>query len=341
MIVVVLACCASTAIAAGWKAEGWIQGAANASSAERSNLPFGFPYFAGDLQLDQAWLRLDRKGMRLDVFAGTDYAFTRARGLFARQSGDIGFDPIQFYIEGHSRGIGRGTDVRIGRFTSPIGAEYNDGPSNVLASHSYAFIYDPFTHTGVYASTALDADWTLLNGIVTGSDVFVDPAARPTYINGARWIDHADTRRSAQLVTILGPGRFDVEHGFNHVDVYDLVVTTPLAKKFLLTLHAVHGREDAVPGLGDVDWLGVVPYLTWTLTDTVSSTLRLEHFDDDEGNRTGFAGTYRTATLGVAWKPRRWLMLRPEVRFDDHDGGTPFEGRSHLSTATLDFVTRW
>lgn len=351
-----LYCSANFVLAAeppGLKVEGWIQADYSESSAVRSNLPLGFNLFADSSHLHQAWLTLDypmvkptpeargRLGLHLDAYAGTDYFFTRARGLFSSQTSEIGFDPLQFYVEGHTRGPAKGTDVRIGRFSSPIGAEYNAGPSNMLASHSYSFIYDPFTHTGALATTTLDARWSLMNGIMTGSDIFVDPAARATFLNGARYVDDRDNRKSAQLITILGPGRFDAARGFNHIDVVDLVVTYPLSKRLLFTGHAVYGWEDAVPVLGNVDWLGLVPYFTYTFSDSVAATLRLEHFNDDEGNRTGFAGAYRTATLGCTWKTTKWLTLRPELRFDHHDGAAPFEGKDHLTTAVIDAIARF
>lgn len=351
MLVAAPAAARTAATPPGWKVEGWIEGDTSASSAGVSNLPLGFNLRADDAHLHQAWLVLDhpmikegplrRAGVHLDVYVGSDYLFTRARGLFSSQTSEVGLDPIQFYVEGRVNGVARGTDLRIGRFASPIGAEYNAGPSNMLPSHSYAFIYDPFTHTGVYGQTTLDDDWTLLNGITLGSDIFVDPASRPTYLNGARYIDGKDPKKSAQLLTILGPGRFDVEHGFNHIDVIDLCITYPLASKLLVVGHGVYGWEDAVPDLGDVDWIGIVPYLNYTFSDTLAATLRLELFDDDEGNRTGFAGEYRTATLGFTWKARDWLVVRPEIRFDDQKGAAPFEGRDHLTTATLNPYVKW
>lgn len=337
LLVLVSICSADT----GWKAEGWVQGDYTASSARRSNLPLGFNRLADDGHLHQAWLSLDHPHVHFDMFVGTDYFFTRARGLFPSQTSELGFDLLQFYVKGHVSSIGRGTELQLGRFSSPIGAEYNAGPSNMLPSHSYSFIYDPFTHTGLYASTALDDRWTLLNGVVTGSDVFVDPAMRPTFLNGVRYVDPKDARKSAQFFSILGPARFDVDHGFNHIDVLDFVMTYPLAKRLLFTGHTVYGWEDAVPGLGNVDWFGVVPYLTYTFDDKLAGTLRLEHFDDDEGNRTGFAGEYRAATLGLSWKAEKWLTVRPELRFDAHNGANPFEGRDHLTTAVIDFFAKW
>ena len=336
-----------------WKLEGWIDGDYSASSTRRSNLPLGFNLFADHAHLHQAWLTIDhplikpsadgpgRAQLHFDLYVGSDYVFTRARGLFGRQTGEIGFDPLQFFVQGHVDGLARGTDVQVGRFSSPIGAEYNASANNALPSHSYSFIYDPFTHTGVYASTTLDDYWTVLNGVVTGCDVFVDPADRITFIDGARYVDKKDSRRSAQLIAITDHNAFDVAHTFNNIDVVDLVVTYPIGKRLLLTHDTVYGWEHGVPGLGDVHWFGLVPYFTWTFSDALSSTLRLERFDDAQGNRTGFAGVYDSVTLGLSWKPEKWLLVRPELRHDRNDASAPFEGKDHISTATIDVVAKF
>ena len=336
-----------------WKFEGWLEGSANSSTARKSNLPSGFDLFANSAQLDQAWLGIEhpmikpadgnpgRVGMRFDLYVGTDYFFTRARGLFGRQTSEIGFDPIQMYVIGHVDGIARGSDVQVGRFASPIGAEFNAGPPNLTASHSYSFIYDPFTHTGVFASTTLDDYWTLLNGVATGCDVFVDKADQITFLDGLRYVDKTDSKKSAQFFAITDHNRFDVRDGFNNIDVFDLVVTHPMGKRLLFTGDTIYGFERDVPGLGDVHWLGVVPYFTWTFNDTLASTLRLERFDDHQGNRTGFAGVYDTVTLCATWKATKALTLRPEVRYDHHDGAAPFEGRTHLATALIDVFVKW
>ena len=350
LVILFLLAGAASAQAAPWTLSGWVEGSYNASSARRTNLPMGFFFEAGAAQLNQAWLTLDQPagkdaghrsaGVHLDIFAGTDSAFTRAFGLFSHQSGEIGFDPVQFYISGHVEGFAKGTDLKLGRFASPIGAEYNAGAANALASHSYTFIYDPFTHTGLYSETALSDRWTLLAGLVTGSDVFVDPGVEPTGIGGARYVG-ADPKKSVQLTAIIGPGRFNAQRGFNDVDVVDIVGTYPLRKRLLLTLEGTVGWEDAVPGQGDVSWQGALAYLTWTVSAQLDANLRLELFSDDQGNRTGFQGDYRAVTAGLKWQPGPRWMLRPELRHDDHSGAAPFEGKQHLTTATLDVVRRF
>jgi hypothetical protein len=82
-------------------------------------------------------------------------------------------------------------------------------------------------------------------------------------------------------------------------------------------------------------------YLTWTLTPRLSTTARLEFFDDPQGQRTGFTGLYTALTMGLTFKPWPWLSFRPEVRYDYNDESKPFEGQHGLFTATMDVLVRW
>ena len=85
-----------------------------------------------------------------------------------------------------------------------------------------------------------------------------------------------------------------------------------------------------MPDLGTAHWFGVLNYLTYTFTPRVSGTARLEFFDDEQGQRTGFAGLYTAATAGVSFKPRPAVILRPELRYDYNGESRPFENRHGL-----------
>ena len=50
------------------------------------------------------------------------------------------------------------------------GAETIDAPPNALASHSYSFIYDPFTHTGLMGTLQLTPAWSVQLGVIMGPD---------------------------------------------------------------------------------------------------------------------------------------------------------------------------
>src|SRR5690348_2203987 len=96
---------------------GWVDASFTASSDRHDQLPIGFNYLANQGAIQQAWVRFERPvdqtattptfGFRSDTFAGIDYRFTVARGLFDRQltqndgePNTYGVDPIQFYAEG-------------------------------------------------------------------------------------------------------------------------------------------------------------------------------------------------------------------------------------------------
>ena len=187
------------------RVSGWTDMSFTASSDRVSNLPMGFNYLANNFLLQQNWLRIERGvarsgtteptfGFRSDtILPGSDYVFTLARGLFnAQLTADngkpnrYGIDPIQFYGEAYLPSIGRGLDVKLGRFFGQTGIESNAAPDNYLVSHSYTFIYNPFTHTGLLTTLKWTEAWSSQAGLVLGSDNFIDPTDNPTFIGSVR-----------------------------------------------------------------------------------------------------------------------------------------------------------
>jgi hypothetical protein len=339
---------------------GWTEGAFTASTDRIEQLPMGFNYRANQFLLQQNWLRIERTvdpdastptwGFRSDtILPGTDYRFTLPRGLFNGQltANDgkpnlYGIDPVQFYGELHLPHIARGLDVRLGRFFVLFGPESIDTTLNVLFSRSYTFLYDPFTHTGLVTALKLNDAWTVQNGIVTGSDMFVGPEANATYIGSIKWAP-PDGRDSLLLSVILGKGRYDVAHDFSNPQVFDLVFTHRFTDRLNYTFDALYSFQNGFPGGGAGgfanDW-GGVQYLAFQLTPTVGAAARQEFFGDPQGQRTGTRGFYQALTAGVSYKPKPWLWFRPEVRYDYSDGRA-FEGHSSLFTAALNCVIRW
>ncbi|MCU0704278.1 MAG: porin [Fimbriiglobus sp.] len=336
---------------AGVTVGGWTNSSFTASTARRDQLPMGFNYRANDFLLQQNWLRIDRPvdvdsdtptfGFRSDwILPGSDYRFTLARGLWDGQSGRYGIDPVQFYGQAYLPNVGQGLDVKLGRFFAPFGVESIAAPDSSLPSRSYAFIYNPFTQTGLLTQLKLDDTWSVKNGIVMGNDVFIDPASSPYYVGGFRWAP-PEGRSTAEFTTILGSGRFDTAEQFHNPQVFDLVLTRKLTDKLTWTLEGFYGFTRDVPNVGFANWFGVINYLTYELADNLAGTLRLEFFDDCQGQRTGSRGLYTAITGGMTYKPAPWLWLRPEVRYDHNSRSRPFDGRADVFTATMDVLVRW
>jgi hypothetical protein len=336
---------------------GWTDMAFTASTDHREQLPMGFNYRANEFHVQQDWLRIDRQvdqsattptfGFRFDTLFGIDYRFTIARGLFDSQltSNDggpniYGVDPVQFYGEAYLPGVGRGMDIKFGRFFAQFGLESIDTTQNSLASHSYLFIYNPFTHTGLLTTTKLTDTWSVQNGIVTGCDVFIDNVSTPCYVGSVKWAPPTG-RASALFSVILGNDRFNQTHNFHNPEIFDLVYTYKFSDRLNYTLDALYGCTHNVPDTGFANWCNFANYLTCTLTPRLSATTRVEFFDDAQGQRTGFKGLYTAATAGVTFKPIKDLSFRPELRYDYNDESRPFENKHGVFTAAFDILLRW
>jgi hypothetical protein len=338
---------------------GWTDLSYTASSDQHGNLPLGFNYLANDFLLQQNWLRIERSvitsgtteptfGFRSDtILPGSDYRFTLPRGIFNDQlTGDhgqprrYGIDPIQFYGEAYFPTIDRGLDIKLGRFFCQYGVEANDAPSNALFSHAYTFIYDPFTHTGLMGTLKLTDAWSIQAGLVLGSDVFIDPAAEPTFMGSVKWAA-TDSRDSVLYSVILGSGRFNRDRDFNNPEIFDLVYTHKFNSRLNYNLETLYGFETNVPHIGTANWLGVLNYLTYDFTPRLSGSCRLEFFDDEQGQRTGFPGLYSALTAGITLRPYKWMVVRPELRYDFNDRSRPFEDHHGLFTASTDVILRW
>ena len=337
---------------------GWTDASFTASTVPSSNLPMGFNYLANDFALQQNWLRFERTvdqaastptcGFHTDwILPGTDYRFTLARGIFNSQltadhgqPNTYGIDPIQFYAEAYFPTVGRGLDVKFGRIFCQYGVETNDAPSNALLSHAYTFIYDPFTHTGLMATLKLTDAWSIQAGMMLGSDIFIDPADEPYGMGDVKWAP-PNGRNSVLLSVILGSGKFNRERQFNNPNIVDFVYTHQFTSRLSYNFESLAGYQTNVPEIGTADWFGVLNYVTYTFTQRVSATTRVEFFDDVQGQRTGSKGLYSTVTAGVSLKPRKAITFRPEVRYDYNNESRPFEEKHGLFTAAADVILRW
>lgn len=337
---------------------GWTDMSFTASSMNGDQLPMGFNYRANQFLLQQNWLRIEQAvktdgstpsfGFRSDtILPGSDYRFTVARGLFDSQltahNGQpniYGIDPIQFYGEAYLPNIGKGLDVKVGRFFSQYGVESNDAPSNVLLSHAYTFIYNPFTHTGVLGTLKLNDRWSVQAGMTLGSDIFINRADMATGIGSVKWVA-GDGKTSLQFAFILGPGQYEQAQNFNNPQVLDFIGVHKLNSRFTYTVEKLLGFTSNVPGIGNAQWFGIVNYLTCEFTPTVSGTTRLEFFEDRQGFRTGSQGLYSVLTTGLNFRPHRAVIIRPELRWDYNGENAPFDGRHGLFTAATDIILRW
>jgi len=330
----------------GLEITGWTELSVTAGTAGGDHRPMGFNFYSNEFLLQQNWLRVDREfdgGTRLHsdwILPGADYNFTQAVGLFDTQDGRHGIDPVQFFLSREFDGVGQGLELTLGRFFSPFGVESIAGPDNTLVSHSYSFIYNPFTHTGGLAQLAVNDNLSLRGGVVIGSDVFIHRGNTPTFLAGLHWIDD-DELLSIDFLSITSHGRYDATNGIHNPQVFDLVVTRKVSDSLTIMLEGLGGYEKDSPGVGRAYWYSGVGYLVWGLEEDLQAAVRIELFEDEHGNRTGSAGLYTAITGGFAWQWNAHVVLRPELRFDHNSESRPFDGDRTLFTATADVIIHW
>jgi len=140
---------------------------------------------------------------------------------------------------------------------------------------------------------------------------------------------------------ILGSGHFIQSQDVLNPDVFDLVYTHKFSDKLVDNFECLFGFTTAVPNYGTSEWFGLMNFLTYEFSPRVSTTIRLEFFDDVQGERTGFPGLYTAFTAGLTLKLCTSIIVRPELRYDNNAESRPFEDKHNLFTAATDVILRW
>jgi len=86
-----------------------------------------------------------------------------------------------------------------------------------------------------------------------------------------------------------------------------------------------------------IAYYGFTSWFLYAFTDKVTGTWRAEVFRDQNGAATGVADTFYEMTLGVQWKPKPWLWLRQDVRYDWAQFQKPYSDGTRGSQLTLAF----
>lgn len=325
----------------GWVDQG-ITGAAN-RPADRYNGTVTFNDRCAEYQMNQLYLFLERPtctqgggfdlGGRIDLLYGTDARFVKAAdGLEARWDQNERFYQLalpQFYFDAALNDL----TVRLGHFYSIMGYEVVPGPENFFYSHSYAFQYgEPFTHTGMLASYAVEDGLLVSGGLSRGIDQFddTDGSNQLGALAAVHWAD-PEGRRAVQFGLVSGeqgPG--------NQTTIYSLVGQLRPADGLQWILEHNYGQSVGgnPHGIAKAEWYGLSQYFLCQLTETFALGARVEWFEDVHGTRvrglgdgnlaTGpYPGDFYELTLGLNWQPGPNFLLRPEVRWDWYDGESP------------------
>jgi hypothetical protein len=219
--------------------------------------------------------------------------------------------------------------VDFGKFVTMMGYEVIGPASNDNYSNSLLFTYAiPFYHTGLRVTYPFTPKLTGQLHIVNGwNDVEDDnggksigvqlafnPSAKMSFI--LNWMGGDEgANGGAGGIGFATPG-------IRNVNTIDLVGIYNLSSKIKLGANVDYASASAKSGSGG-NWSGEAVYLKYQFKPTTAGVLRLEHFEDNNGLRTGPAQNVNeiTATLEHVWKSN--LVTRVEFRHD-HAGAAGF-----------------
>ena len=289
-------------------------------------------------------------GFRVDSLTGSDWKQFHMTGLFdgVFTSKYFGYDPVQFYGEVHLPWLTEGgIDVKGGRFYSLPGYEDAAAPGRPLNSTTYMFGYgQPYTHFGVMTNWHVTDRLNLFNGAVNGWDRWIDRNFRWGYAGGLVW-DAPNDRTNLSVTLNVGPnqfpwffkagyqnepngvppppflaGRRNLLYNKSNAVLFTETLIHEATDKLTLIAESDQGYESNIASFGpggssaNGQWYGLAGFMLYTFNEKWTGVARAEGFRDVNGTRTGYNDTYYETTLGLIVKPRSWLWLRPEVRWD-------------------------
>ncbi|SDA27473.1 Putative beta-barrel porin-2, OmpL-like. bbp2 [Nitrosospira sp. Nsp18] len=376
----------------GVRVGGWINGGATYNPSNPGNGYNGSVTFAdraNRFQLNQFNIYIQRTvvtegnafdlGGRFDFMFGTDAIYTQAFGvpsfdvntgqprdrghwdldLCCSSTRTYGIALPQAYAEAYLP-IGNGINIKAGHFYSPTGYETVPSPDNFFYTHAYTFNNgEPFTHTGLMGNYAVNANWSVMAGAITGSATggwdggFDKQLGNWGGLGGITWVSN-DKRSS---INVTGTYSETSARSTRPWGMYNVVLQHRVTPKTHLVLHHVHGYAGGVLLNGapkNVEWYSLSSHLYYDLLNDLSIGIRGEWFRDRDGFRVfspfrvlaatdnmghSSAGNfipisapadYYAVTVGMNWKPAKRLKLdwkpmqklniRPNIRYDRADG---------------------
>ncbi len=249
-----------------------------------------------------------------------------------------------------------GVDVKFGRWYTLHGYEVVPATGRPLLSVPYMFAYgQPFTHTGLMTTWHVNDQLNIYNGTTPGWDRFFTNKYKWGYMGGFAWTSE-DEKFNLTMIYSLSNGQFpgffpegtrtwpygeawppwrERQNNIFYSGSYRNFLTTVMSYKWSDKLTQVmetdQGFENNVAGIGpfgqsqfvpdnypakNVTWYSFGNWFLYNFSDKLTGVWRSEVFWDPTGARTGLQNNYYEQTLGLVYKPKEWLWIRPEVRYD-------------------------
>ena len=187
--------------------------------------------------------------------------------------------------------VGKGLQIDVGKFVTPMGAEVIESNANWNYSRSLLFNYAiPFYHYGLRAQYTFNPKFTLTGYLVNGwNDVVHDPSTG--YFNSGKTGGLSLAWNATKKLTVTetwlgGPGatQFDQDHWRN---VFDTAIAYNLNSKWSFQLNGDYGRVQQTSPVSPVSWWGAAGYVKYQFNPKYAFATRYEYYNDPNGYTTG------------------------------------------------------
>jgi hypothetical protein len=213
---------------------------------------------------------------------------------------------------------------------------------------------------GLMAEYPLSDQWKVLAGFHQGYHRFENNNDELNFQGGLMWTSRNER---VSVAYALDTGKLD-DAALQNQYVHSLVLKLQLAEKLRYVCQNDVGFLDGAGPTPAAEWYGINQYLLYALSEHWSAGVRVEWFRDDDGvavygldnlpngrgwrGAPGYVGNFSELTLGLNWKPKPNVSIRPEARWDWYDGlpnpagpyPLPFDNgtSSHQFTLATDLV---
>ena len=308
------------------------------SPRDRANGPVLNNYRSNAYQMSGLYLVAERKidpdccrvqlGGRIDTIYGTDAAFGLSNGLDANIVSD---DANRFYKLAFPQiyanlflPIGPGVSFKVGHFYSPVGNEWLIATENFFYSHFLSWNLQPGTHTGVLAECKLTDSIEVRFGPNLGWNTSENSNHNISWLGSIDW-KSPDKRTEVYFAIQNGRQREAITVADSLVMNYSLIVNQELGRRwhYMFEHDLLVSNSRTGTASDDFETYSIANYVFYTINDCWRAGLRFEWLRDDDGILTGFnptrpaaPGSYYNLSLGLNWRPREHLRIRPEIRGD-------------------------
>ena len=293
-------------------------------------------------------------GGTVDFIWGTDAFAAQTAGLEYNtghggrwDSGDYASAFAQAYAEiAYKR-----WNVKAGKFYAPFTSSSFKSTDNFFYSWASTRAIAPIVVGGAYATYAVNDKLTVLGGWVTPGEIG-ETSEHNDVLGGFIWTP--GKRLTVQYAFAAGKNKNDALAPATPYDefVQSLIMTTKIGTKLtyvfdwtLLNVNtdtpfhaAAYGLNNEIIYQHNKKWAFGTRF---GMLNANNDLITANGYLPATSQFTVVNGDWYTVGLGANWTPNKWLTVKPEVRYDWSEDGTPFNGSSYQTSGGLSAVVKF